>query len=175
MTAILGVDDIKNHPFFARVNWETLLEKPGIFVPRPKDQFDTDYFWGADCFPLLLQFSPSLARLLTQLSLLLSLSDRTDLYGKSGSVDSFAGGSVVCDSQYSSTSPPTIPPNERIKAMKSFGRFSFTNIPFLLERNLDVSRSISNLRDSVSTFDPKPLRSPGKNSWLIHLPSSSTA
>lgn len=114
-----SVDDIKNHPFFARVNWETLLEKPGIFVPRPKDQFDTDYFW-----------------------------DRTDLYGKSGSVDSFAGGSVVCDSQYSSTSPPTIPPNERIKAMKSFGRFSFTNIPFLLERNLDVSRSISNLRDS---------------------------
>jgi hypothetical protein len=42
----VAVDEIKNHPFFADVNWKTLLEKPGIFMPRPSDQFDTGYFWG---------------------------------------------------------------------------------------------------------------------------------
>lgn len=41
-----AVDEIKNHPFFAGVNWKTLLEKPGIFMPRPTDQYDTGYFWG---------------------------------------------------------------------------------------------------------------------------------
>lgn len=124
-----SVDEIKNHPFFAGVNWKTLLEKPGIFMPRPTDQYDTGYFW-----------------------------DRTDLYGNSGSMGSFQGGSVKSDGQHSSVSPSAIPMNDQIKAMNSFGRFSFTNIPFLLERGLDeATRSISSLTESGDSEDTRDL------------------
>lgn len=134
-----SVDEIKDHPFFAGVNWKTLLEKPGIFVPRPTDQFDTGYFW-----------------------------DRTDLYGNSGSMGSFQGGSVVSDGQPSSISPTSIPMNDQIKAMNSFGRFSFTNIPFLLERGLDeATRSISSLQESVDgdSEDMRDSQSLSENSF----------
>jgi hypothetical protein len=132
-----SVDEIKNHPFFAGVNWKTLLEKPGIFMPRPTDPYDTGYFW-----------------------------DRTDLYGNSGSMGSFQGGSVVSDGQHSSVSPSAIPMNDQIKAMNSFGRFSFTNIPFLLERGLDeATRSISNLAESGDSEDMRDSLSLSENSF----------
>lgn len=132
-----AVDDIKQHPFFKTVNWATLLERPGIFVPRPTDQFDTGYFWGI-----------WLPCAMVAIMLLLSMPiDRTDLYGNSGSMGSFRG-SITSDGQNSSTSPSGIPINEQLKALNSFGRFSFTNIPFLLERGLDeATRSISNLQE----------------------------
>jgi len=39
-----STSDVKNHSFFAGINWDTLLEKPGIFVPKPTDVLDTGYF-----------------------------------------------------------------------------------------------------------------------------------
>ncbi len=39
-------EEVKSHPFFKDINWDTLLEKPGIFVPRTTDIFDTGYFNG---------------------------------------------------------------------------------------------------------------------------------
>lgn len=67
---------------------------------------------------------------------------------------SFQGGSVKSDGQHSSVSPSAIPMNDQIKAMNSFGRFSFTNIPFLLERGLDeATRSISSLTESGDSED----------------------
>jgi hypothetical protein len=149
------VDEIKNHPFFAGVNWKTLLEKPGIFMPRPTDQYDTGYFWGTDRRAICI-LRMCLLLLLTRCWLLLATAttDRTDLYGNSGSMGSFQGGSVKSDGQHSSVSPSAIPMNDQIKAMNSFGRFSFTNIPFLLERGLDeATRSISSLTESGDSED----------------------
>jgi len=42
-----GVDEIKKHPFFKGVQWETLLNKPmnEIFIPRPENRQDTSYHW----------------------------------------------------------------------------------------------------------------------------------
>jgi len=42
-----GVEEIKNHPFFKGVQWDTLLNKPmtDIFVPRPANRQDTSYHW----------------------------------------------------------------------------------------------------------------------------------
>eukprot|EP01113_Clastostelium_recurvatum_P044828 TRINITY_DN760_c0_g3_i2.p1 TRINITY_DN760_c0_g3~~TRINITY_DN760_c0_g3_i2.p1 ORF type:complete len:1617 (+),score=536.15 TRINITY_DN760_c0_g3_i2:260-5110(+) len=42
-----SVDQIKEHPFFYGLNWDTLLERPmdDIFVPKPDSQSDTSYFW----------------------------------------------------------------------------------------------------------------------------------
>eukprot|EP01090_Pellita_catalonica_P023138 TRINITY_DN930_c0_g3_i1.p1 TRINITY_DN930_c0_g3~~TRINITY_DN930_c0_g3_i1.p1 ORF type:complete len:129 (-),score=28.46 TRINITY_DN930_c0_g3_i1:46-432(-) len=51
-----GAQEVKDHPFFKGINWGTLLEQPGVFVPKLGDLTDTTYFW-----------------------------DRTDLYGRPGS------------------------------------------------------------------------------------------
>jgi serine/threonine protein kinase len=42
-----GVNEIKSHPFFEGINWETLLTEPmdDVFIPRPSDKQDTSYFW----------------------------------------------------------------------------------------------------------------------------------
>lgn len=38
--------EVKNHPFFSDINWDTLLDEHGAFIPKPKDGTDTTYFWG---------------------------------------------------------------------------------------------------------------------------------
>ncbi|KAL6060878.1 Serine/threonine-protein kinase greatwall [Balamuthia mandrillaris] len=168
-----GVDAIKAHPFFKNINWETLLEKPGIFVPNPTDIYDTGYFW-----------------------------DRTDIYGRSsggGSISSISssmtssqeddhsggssyqhphphshhrsqqmlrnsgGGGRTIGSSFSSMSGSSTsaggvgatatspgrggraggahPPIGSLPA--SFRRFSFTNIPYLMEKNLEEAKLTS--------------------------------
>eukprot|EP00004_Rigifila_ramosa_P011350 TRINITY_DN2412_c0_g2_i1.p1 TRINITY_DN2412_c0_g2~~TRINITY_DN2412_c0_g2_i1.p1 ORF type:complete len:503 (-),score=120.25 TRINITY_DN2412_c0_g2_i1:317-1729(-) len=39
-----GLAAIQAHPFFAGINWTTLIAQPAIFVPRPSDDADTSYF-----------------------------------------------------------------------------------------------------------------------------------
>ncbi|KAH3742937.1 protein serine/threonine kinase [Pelomyxa schiedti] len=39
-----GADDVKKHPFFSSINWDTLRDTEGPFVPNPDDEDDTSYF-----------------------------------------------------------------------------------------------------------------------------------
>ena len=39
-----GAEEVKNHPFFADINWDTLFEDDTPFVPAPEHPEDTDYF-----------------------------------------------------------------------------------------------------------------------------------
>lgn len=39
-----GADEVKNHPFFKDINWDTLLTEAPSFVPQPADAEDTEYF-----------------------------------------------------------------------------------------------------------------------------------
>lgn len=39
-----GAEEVKNHPFFKDINWDTLLTEAPSFVPQPADAEDTDYF-----------------------------------------------------------------------------------------------------------------------------------
>lgn len=39
-----GGEEIRNHPFFAGVDWDTLLEDEAQFVPQPENPEDTEYF-----------------------------------------------------------------------------------------------------------------------------------
>jgi hypothetical protein len=41
-----GADEIKQHPWFAPINWETLRNQPAVMVPQTDDIFDTSYFSG---------------------------------------------------------------------------------------------------------------------------------
>ena len=39
-----GGEEIRNHPWFAGVNWDTLLQDEAQFVPQPENPEDTEYF-----------------------------------------------------------------------------------------------------------------------------------
>ncbi|KAG0172634.1 hypothetical protein DFQ28_007650 [Apophysomyces sp. BC1034] len=39
-----GAEEVKNHPFFKDLNWDTLLTESPAFVPQPTGMEDTDYF-----------------------------------------------------------------------------------------------------------------------------------
>jgi serine/threonine-protein kinase RIM15 len=39
-----GGEEIRNHPWFADVNWDTLLQDEAQFVPQPENPEDTEYF-----------------------------------------------------------------------------------------------------------------------------------
>jgi serine/threonine-protein kinase RIM15 len=39
-----GAEEVKNHRFFADVNWDTLFEDDTPFIPAPEHPEDTDYF-----------------------------------------------------------------------------------------------------------------------------------
>ncbi|KAG0047963.1 hypothetical protein BGZ83_007078 [Gryganskiella cystojenkinii] len=39
-----GADEVKEHPFFQEIDWETLLTERPAFVPAPANVEDTDYF-----------------------------------------------------------------------------------------------------------------------------------
>ncbi|CAI5760404.1 unnamed protein product [Candida verbasci] len=39
-----GADEIKQHPYFKNINWDTLFDEPGSFIPNSEDPESTDYF-----------------------------------------------------------------------------------------------------------------------------------
>lgn len=39
-----GASEVKAHPFFAGLEWETLLNTPALFIPKVADSNDTSYF-----------------------------------------------------------------------------------------------------------------------------------
>ena len=39
-----GVEDVKNHPWFEGIEWETLREQPAVMVPQVSSAYDTSYF-----------------------------------------------------------------------------------------------------------------------------------
>lgn len=41
-----GAQEVKNHPFFKGVEWDTLLHQQAVFIPNLKNQCDTSYFDG---------------------------------------------------------------------------------------------------------------------------------
>ena len=47
-----GAAEVKAHPFFEGVNWDTLLDQEATFVPKVNDQHDTSYFDGNYHFTL---------------------------------------------------------------------------------------------------------------------------
>jgi serine/threonine protein kinase len=46
--AVGGADEVKAHPFFDGLDWDTLLFNQNIFVPAPRSETDTGYFSPRD-------------------------------------------------------------------------------------------------------------------------------
>ncbi|SPN97139.1 related to RIM15 - protein kinase involved in expression of meiotic genes [Cephalotrichum gorgonifer] len=138
-----GGEEIRNHPWFREVSWDTLLEDEAQFVPQTEDPEDTEYFD---------------ARGATLQSFAEEMEDQS-------SPPSSAAGSDYPDRPHDALSrvrsqvnsikrglmPLHIPPHVRdLKSRRlsepvpadDFGNFSFKNLPVLEKANKDVIQKL---------------------------------
>ncbi|KAF3358090.1 hypothetical protein VDGD_03223 [Verticillium dahliae] len=154
-----GGEEIRSHPWFNGINWDTLVEDEAQFVPQTEDPEDTEYF---DARGAVLQ------------SFAEEMEDQT-------SPPSSAAGSDYPDRPHDALSrvrsqvnsikrglmPLHIPPHVRdLKTRRlsepvvadDFGSFAFKNLPVLEKANKDV---IQKLRAEALASQNKPSTSPG--------------
>ncbi|XP_044714815.1 kinase [Hirsutella rhossiliensis] len=155
-----GGEEIRSHPWFQGINWDTLLEDEAQFVPRPENPEDTEYF---DARGAVLQ------------SFAEEVEDQM-------SPQSSTAGSEYPDRPHDALSrvrsqvnsinrklmPLHIPPHVRdLKSRRlsepvatdDFGSFTFKNLPVLEKANKDV---IQKLRaDALAAQSKQSSASPG--------------
>lgn len=137
-----GGDEIRHHPFFQGLNWDTLLEDEAQFVPQPENPEDTEYF---DARGAVLQ------------SFAEEMEDQMSPQSASGSDypdrphDALSRVRSQVNSMNRKLMPLHIPPH--VRDMKSrrlsepvvsddFGNFSFKNLPVLEKANKDVIQKL---------------------------------
>ncbi|KAF9917136.1 hypothetical protein BX616_001835 [Lobosporangium transversale] len=159
-----GADEVKSHPFFKGINWDTLLSERPAFVPAPADIEDTDYFdvRGAkmgsfrDDIPELKEVQALLAKRdsITTTSEAVTphqLSTATETASASApsalSVDSHqldntitprAHSPIPIDEEVTSSQPDS----SKDESVIEFGTFAFINLPALEKANNDVIRKL---------------------------------
>jgi len=119
-----GAEEVKDHPFFAGINWDAVTTTEAAFIPQVTDPESTDYF---DPRGAVLQL----------------FHDDDQAASTSGSVtDSpLIGGDATLQS---SAAPVPIVGRENTStpADDDFGSFSFKNLPVLKQANDDVIRKL---------------------------------
>jgi serine/threonine-protein kinase RIM15 len=151
-----GGEEIRSHPWFAEVNWETLLHDEAQFVPQPENPEDTEYFdaRGATAFADEIedQHSPP------------ATAPAADYPDRPH--DALSRVRTQVNSMKRGLMPLHIPPHVRdLKSRRlsepaaadDFGNFSFKNLPVLEKANKDV---IQKLRAEAMAPKNKPI-SPG--------------
>jgi serine/threonine-protein kinase RIM15 len=162
---VSGGEEIRKHPWFADINWETLLEDEAQFVPQVENPEDTEYFD---------------ARGATLQSFAEEMEDQM-------SPPSSAAGSDYPDRPHDALSrvrsqvnsikrglmPLHIPPHVRdLKSRRlsepvaadDFGNFAFKNLPVLEKANKDV---IQKLRAEALASQSKPASLNSANSSTV--------
>lgn len=139
-----GAEEVKKHPWFANLNWETLLEEQPSFVPTPQDPEDTEYFdsRGATLQSFVEEFedqshSPQV------------LTPGADIPERPH--DAVSRTRREFSSSKRGLMPLSIPPhvregrNRRLSepnAQDDFGNFAFKNLPVLEKANKDVIQKL---------------------------------
>ena len=139
-----GAEEVKKHPWFANLNWETLLEEQPSFVPTPQDPEDTEYFdsRGATLQSFVEEFEDQSAS--PQV-----LTPGADLPERPH--DAVSRTRKEVNSNKRGLMPLSIPPhvregrNRRLSepnAQDDFGSFTFKNLPVLEKANKDVIQKL---------------------------------
>jgi len=157
-----GGEEIRSHPWFEGMNWETLLQDEAQFVPQPENPEDTEYF---DSRGATLQ---SFAEELEDQSSPQSGPSTTEYPDRPHDALSRVRSQV--NSLKRGLMPLHIPPHVRdLKSRRlsepvvtdDFGNFAFKNLPVLEKANKDV---IQKLRAEAMAVQNKPLSPGGMNS-----------
>lgn len=165
-----GGEEIRSHPWFQGMSWDSLLEDEAQFVPQLEDPEDTEYF---DARGAVLQ------------SFAEEMEDQASPQLTSGSDhperphDALLGVRTQVNSMKRSLMPLHIPPHVRdLKPRRlseplnndDFGNFSYKNLPVLEKANKDV---IQKLRaEAAVSHKQSPTVSPGS---AQSVPSPSTS
>ncbi|KKO97813.1 AGC protein kinase [Trichoderma harzianum] len=166
-----GGEEIRSHPWFAGVNWETLLEDEAQFVPQPENPEDTEYF---DSRGAVLQ--SFVEEMEDQMSPQSSTTGSTDYPDRPHDALSRVRSQV--NQAGRKLMPLHIPPHVRdLKSRRlsepiaadDFGSFSFKNLPVLEKANKDV---IQKLRaEALAVQSKQSAVSPGGLGGLGGVPS----
>ncbi|KFA75423.1 hypothetical protein S40288_06813 [Stachybotrys chartarum IBT 40288] len=138
-----GGEEIRSHPWFQGVNWETLLEDEAQFVPQPENPEDTEYFDARGA--VLQSFAEEMEDQLSPPS-----SHGGSDYPERPH-DALSRVRSQVNSMNRKLMPLHIPPHVRdLKPRRlsepvpadDFGSFSFKNLPVLEKANKDVIQKL---------------------------------
>ncbi|KIY49356.1 hypothetical protein FISHEDRAFT_41620 [Fistulina hepatica ATCC 64428] len=119
-----GAQEVKAHPWFRDINWETVTTTEAQFIPQVTDPENTEYFDPRGAIPQLFQDDDQVA-----------LPSNTD----SPAIDPTMPPPSALSSSHRSTNsrdPGVTSPGD------DFGSFSFKNLPVLKQANDDVIRKL---------------------------------
>ncbi|KAL2160937.1 hypothetical protein VTH06DRAFT_8649 [Thermothelomyces fergusii] len=163
-----GGEEIRNHPWFSDINWDTLLQDEAQFVPQPENPEDTEYF---DARGATLQtFAEEMED--QNPSATAPAADYPDRPH-----DALSRVRSQVNSMKRGLMPLHIPPHVRdLKSRRlsepavadDFGNFSFKNLPVLEKANKDV---IQKLRAEALAAQSKPISPSGPGSLTSPGPS----
>jgi len=136
-----GADEVRKHPFFEGINWETLLEEEPQFVPTPQNPEDTEYFDSRGA--TLQSFTDEFDDQSTPCS-----TPGADLPERPH--DAVSRVRKEIGSNKRGLIPLSIPPHVREGrrrlsepvAQDDFGNFAFKNLPVLEKANKDVIQKL---------------------------------
>lgn len=112
-----GAEEVKSHPFFDGINWNTVTTNEAAFIPQVTDPESTDYFDLRGASTHLLHDEDSIP------------------VGQSATTPAVTGGPTVA--------PMNIIGHESVSLSgDDFGSFSFKNLPVLKQANDDVIRKL---------------------------------
>lgn len=183
-----GADEVKKHPFFKDIEWDTLLSERPAFVPAPADIEDTDYFdvRGAK----MGSFKEDIPELNDVQALLRR--DHTNpttpgsLPSTPAASESVLTPAATIELDMSVTprahspgvqeedDPSNKPESAKDETGADFGTFAFINLPVLEKANNDVIRKLkgdsalasnggSSMSSSISEFSAETPGTPGSN------------
>ena len=115
-----GADEVKRHPFFAGIDWETITTAEASFIPTVTDPESTDYFDARGAVHALQDDDAPQV---------------TKQDGRRRLVSASAAVSPIAHREMTEVI-------EDIRAQDDFGSFDFKNVPVLKQANDDVIRKL---------------------------------
>lgn len=137
-----GAEEVKNHPFFKDINWDTLLTESPAFVPQPTGMEDTDYF-------------DSRGATMLQSAEVLEESEKVQV----------ERARAIIQEQNPEKLTPVADHTSQSEYTNDFGTFTYKNLPMLEKANEDAIRKIRH--DSISAAVHDTISEPG-SSKLLH-------
>ncbi|CCJ28401.1 unnamed protein product, partial [Pneumocystis jirovecii] len=141
-----GPDEVKSHPFFSTINWNTLLDEDTSFIPVPLDPENTEYFDARGA--VLEKFDDEVEISNVQIDKNISNSLETAFQHNSNIKNDSVSHNMTSYSENLISN--TQKPNEASRT-DDFGTFLFKNLEVLEKANKDV---IQRLRSEHSLQAP---------------------
>ncbi|OBT44396.1 AGC protein kinase [Pseudogymnoascus sp. WSF 3629] len=168
-----GAEEIRNHPWFADINWDTLLQDEAQFVPVPENLEDTEYFDSRGA--TLQSFAEEMEDQISP-----AAATAPPEYPPERPHDALSRVRTQINSMKRGLMPLHIPPHVRdLKSRRlsepvvadDFGNFAFKNLPVLEKANKDVIQKLRAEAIAAQSKAPVSPVSTGNSAMVSPLPA----